>query len=181
VESLKGQLLIASATLLDPNFKQTVVLVAEHGEEGAMGLVLNRPSETSVAEAVPHLEGLGGENALVFVGGPVETAAVVVLAEFDDPDNAASLVFGDVGFVPADADTSVLAGATRRARIFAGYAGWAAGQLEAELEEEAWILEPALVEDVFSADAEQLWPAVLRRKGGAFRVLAMMPSDPSLN
>jgi putative transcriptional regulator len=181
VESLKGQLLIASATLLDPNFKQTVVLVAEHGEEGAMGLVLNRPSPAAVSDAVPHLEGLAVDDEPVFVGGPVEPAAVVVLAEFDEPDEAASIVFADVGFVPADADTSVLGATTRRARVFAGYAGWAAGQLESELEEAAWILEPARPDDVFSAAADSLWPSVLRRKGGTFRVLAMMPADPSLN
>jgi putative transcriptional regulator len=181
VESLRGQLLIASATLLDPNFRQTVVLVAEHGEEGAMGVVLNRPSPSVVAEAVPHLEDLVPEGERVYVGGPVEPDAVVVLAEFEEPDEAASLVFGDVGFVGADADGALLEAATRRSRVFAGYAGWAAGQLEAELEEEAWILEPARADDVFAADAEGLWQTVLRRKGGTFRVLAMMPSDPSLN
>src|SRR5919197_742780 len=107
MESLKGQLLIASATLLDPNFRQTVVLVAEHGEEGALGLVLNRPSPTPVAEAVPHLE---------------------EIAEFDEPDEAASLVLDDIGFIPADADPQLLGAGTRRSRVFAGYAGWGAGQ-----------------------------------------------------
>src|SRR4051794_25360918 len=129
MESLRGQLLIASATLLDPNFRQTVVLVAEHGEEGAMGVVLNRPSTAAVAEAIPNLEGLGAADDLVFVGGPVEPSAVVVLAEFDDPGDAASHVFGDVGFVASDDEGVLVSGGTRRSRVFAGYAGWAAGQL----------------------------------------------------
>src|SRR5207253_2553982 len=144
------------------------------GEEGAMGLVLNRPSPATVSDAVPHLEGLAVEDDAVFVGGPVEPAAVVVLAEFDEPVEAASIVLADIGFVPADADAAVLGATTRRARVFAGYAGWAPGQLEAELEEAAWILEPARPDDVFSGAADQLWQSVLRRKGGTFRVLAMM-------
>ena len=113
----------------------------------------------------------------VYVGGPVEPQAVLVLAEFDEPEDSASLVIDDIGFLPAETD---VAPATRRARVFAGYAGWSAGQLEAELEEDAWILEPALAEDVF-APRDDLWGDVLRRKGGQFAVLALMPPDLSLN
>src|SRR5207253_8200261 len=131
-QSLRGQLLIASPALLDPNFARTVVLVVEHNDEGAMGIVLNRPSTAAVAEAVPPLEDLVGEDEAVFVGGPVEPAAVVVLAEFEDTDAAAAIVFGDLGFLRADADPSVLDVAARRFRVFAGYSGWGAGQLEAE-------------------------------------------------
>jgi putative transcriptional regulator len=142
-----------------------------------MGVVLNRPAEVSVDEAAPELSALVEPEEPVFVGGPVEPQAVLVLAEFDEPDDSASLVLGDIGFLPAETDT---APATRRARVFAGYAGWSAGQLEAELEEDAWILEPALPEDVFAA-GEDLWGDVLRRKGGQFAVLALMPPDLSLN
>src|SRR5712691_9504335 len=123
MDSLKGQLLLASAGLLDPNFHRTVVLIAEHSEEGAMGIVLNRPGDVSVGEATPPLEPLVGPGEPVFVGGPVEPA-------------------------------------TRRARVFAGYAGWTAGQLEAELAESSWIIEPALPEDVFAGAGEDLWSAV---------------------
>ena len=123
MDSLKGQLLLASPALFDPNFRRTVVLVTEHNDEGAAGLVLNRPSETAVADAVPDLLPLVDDDERVFVGGPVQEQAVLVLAEFDDPDDAAMLVVGDVGFVPGDGDFDVLAGATRRARVFAGYAG----------------------------------------------------------
>lgn len=178
MDSLKGQLLIATAGLLDPNFHRTVVLIAEHSEEGAMGLVLNRPAEVAVADAAPQLESLVGPDEPVFVGGPVESQAVVVLAEFEEPEEAAALVLADVGFMPAETEVEP---ATRRARVFAGYAGWSAGQLEAELEENAWIVEPARPEDVFAALGEDVWSDVLRRKGGRFAVLSLMPPDPSLN
>jgi putative transcriptional regulator len=178
---LRGQLLIASPALRDPNFHRTVVLLAEHGEEGAMGLVLNRPSDAAAAEATPTLAHLVEADAVVHVGGPVEPQAVIVLAEFDDPAEAAAVVFGDVGFVPAEADTDELGEHTRRVRLFAGYAGWGPGQLEAELEEESWIVEEPLAEDVFTATPDGLWSAVLRRKGGPYALVATMPPDPSLN
>ena len=180
-ESLRGQLLIASPALLDPNFARTVVLVVEHNDEGAMGVVLNRPTTASVAEAVPALEDLVDDDEPIFAGGPVEPAAVVVLAEFDDTEAAAALVFGDLGFLRADADPSVLESAARRFRVFAGYAGWGAGQLEAELALPSWFVETPELEDVFSDDPEHLWNAVLRRKGGQFALIATMPPDPSLN
>jgi putative transcriptional regulator len=181
VESLRGQLLIATPVIVDPNFRRTVVLVAEHTEDGAMGLVLNRPSETLVSEAVPPLQELVGDGEPVYVGGPVEPSAVVVLAEFDDPEEAGSIVVGNVGFVVADPDeVAVSTPSLQRSRVYAGYAGWSAQQLEDELEEEAWFLEPALPEDAF-ADPEALWSDVLRRKGGEYSVIAMMPDDPSVN
>ena len=180
-ESLRGQLLIASPALFDPNFRRAVVLVTEHTDEGAMGLVLNRPTEAEVVDAVPPLEDLVDAGACVHVGGPVQPTAVVVLAEFDDVEESAALVLEDIGFVRADVEPGALPVSTRRARVFAGYAGWGEGQLEAELEEESWIVEPALPEDVFAEEAEELWSRVLRRKGGQYAVVALMPPDPSLN
>lgn len=174
-ETLRGRLLVAAPSLLDPNFARSVVLIAEHGEGGAMGLVLNRPSETSVAEAVPELSQLSGGGEPVYVGGPVSTDSVLALAEVEDPDDASELVLGDVGFVQ---DPDVVA---RRGRIFVGYAGWSAGQIEVELDEEAWIVVPAEVDDVFSSEPDGLWSEVLRRQGGPFALLATMPLDPSLN
>jgi putative transcriptional regulator len=180
MESLRGKLLIATPVILDPNFRRTVVLLAEHSEEGAMGLVLNRPSETLVADAVPPFEALVPEGEPVYLGGPVEPSAVVVLAEFDDPAEAGSIVLGDIGFVVAEPEEVAGSTAIRRSRVYAGYSGWSAKQLEAELEEEAWFVEPARPEDVF-ADAESLWSDILRRKGGEYSVIALMPEDPSLN
>jgi putative transcriptional regulator len=181
MESLRGRLLIASPALLDPNFHRAVILVGEHGEEGAMGVVLNRPSETEVAEAVPALGDLVEAGATVSVGGPVAPSSVLVLAELDDPDLVADeFVVDGVGFVRGDADTALVAAAAGRARVFAGYAGWTAGQLEAELEQESWIVEDAIADDVF-AEADELWSLVLIRKGGPYVLVATMPPDPSLN
>lgn len=179
--SLRGTLLIASPTLIDPNFLRTVVLVTEHSHEGAMGVVLNRPSPARVGEAVPELSPLVGERSAVYVGGPVQPEALIVLADFRDREAAATIVVADVGFVSADVDTELLVDATRQARVFAGYAGWGPGQLEAEVEEGAWIVEAPVPGELFAPDADSLWSAVLERKGGRFALLARMPLDPSLN
>jgi putative transcriptional regulator len=181
MDSLKGQLLLASPALFDPNFRRAVVLVTEHTEEGAAGLVLNRRSETTVAEAVPALVPLVSEEDRVYVGGPVQQSAVLVLARFEDPDGAAELIVGDIGFVPAEADFALLAGTTREARVFAGYAGWGPGQLESELEGASWIVEAADALDLFPEPQTDIWSTVLRRKGGVYKVVALMPDDPSRN
>jgi putative transcriptional regulator len=177
---LKGQLLIAGPGLLDPNFWRTVVLVGEHSDEGALGVVLNRPSETTVDEAAPELAGLAEDMGYVHVGGPVQPSAVVVLAEFTEPRDEETLVVESIGFLPAEIDPEEL-GELRRARIYVGYAGWGPGQLDGELEEGSWIVEPAAANDVFTVEPNALWSSVLYRKGGTYRVLATMPPDPSRN
>jgi putative transcriptional regulator len=181
VESLRGQLLIAGAGLFDPNFRRTVILVGEHTDEGALGVVLNRPTPLTVLEVVPALAELAGGEERVFVGGPVQPEAAVLIAEFEEPGLADMPVFGSIGFLIGDVDPGAVE-RFHRARIFAGYAGWGPGQLEAELETGSWILEPALPEDVFNSDPERLWSNVLRRKGGRdFSLLSTMPFDPSTN
>jgi putative transcriptional regulator len=179
--SLRGQLLVAAPTLRDPNFQRTVVLVCDHSEEAAMGLVLNRPLEVTVREAVGMLAELVDEDAPVFAGGPVQPDSVLALGDFTDPSEAVELAFESVGFVASTDDPASLADATRRVRVFAGYAGWGPGQLEAELAGETWLVEPALVEDVFADRGDDLWRAVLERKGGQYRLVARMPENPSLN
>jgi putative transcriptional regulator len=181
VDSLRGTLLVAGPGLVDPNFRRTVVLVGEHSDDGAMGVVLNRPSPATVDEAVPALAGIVGEEDVVHVGGPVQPEAVVVLGEFAEPERAGVLVFGTVGFLPGEVDDADDLGPLSRARVFAGYAGWGPGQLEDELAQAAWIVEEALVDDVFTDEPDDLWSAVLRRKGGQFAVIAAMPPDPALN
>jgi putative transcriptional regulator len=180
VESLKGYLLVAGPALVDPNFWRAVVLVGEHSEDGALGVILNRASDATVDEALPELAALADDLGAVHVGGPVQPSAIVVLADFVEPDRAGSLVIDSVGFLPSEVDPDSL-GELRRARVYAGYAGWGPGQLDGELEEGSWIVEPAIPEDVFTADPDTLWGDVLRRKGGPFGVLALMPPDPSLN
>jgi putative transcriptional regulator len=180
-DSLAGRLLVASTTLVDPNFARSVVLIGLHSEEGALGLVLNRPSNSTVASAVPQLEQLIEDGEPVFVGGPVQSSAVVMLAEFEDPTAAGLLVMGRIGLPAPDASLEDLAQATTRRRVYAGYAGWAEGQLDAEIEAGDWIAQDALPDDVFSVEPEQLWSSVLERKGGQYALLARMPLDPSLN
>jgi putative transcriptional regulator len=180
VESLRGHLLVASPALLDPNFRRTVVLVTEHTDDGAAGLVLNRPSLVEVAAAVPDLEALVDDDEQVWVGGPVQPETVLVLGEFLDPDDAEVPLFESLGFPSLDEPEEIIPATTRR-RVFAGYAGWGAGQLEEEVANEDWILEPALADDAFTDDPEELWREILRRKGGIYELVARMPEDPSLN
>jgi putative transcriptional regulator len=181
IESLAGQLLLASPTLQDPNFARTVVLVGVHSEEGAMGVVLNRPSAVTIGEAAPLLEQAVGELEPVFVGGPVQPTSIVFLAEFIDPSPAGLLVLGRIGFPAPDAGIEELAQTTARRRVFAGYAGWGSGQLDAEVADGDWIAHTALPQDIFSDAPEELWSSVLTRKGGSYALIARMPLDPSVN
>ena len=179
-DSLRGKLLIASPALVDPNFARTVVLITEHNDEGAMGVVLNRPSETAVEDVASELSELVVDEP-VFIGGPVQPQALVVLAEFNDPEAAAWIVAADVGFVSAESEYDDLGRAIRRGRVYAGYSGWGAGQLEGELAEDAWIVEPPMPAELFPDDPLTLWQDVLAHKGGPFALIARMPDDPSLN
>jgi putative transcriptional regulator len=173
-ESVSGQLLIASPSMSD-YFRRRVVLVVEHNDEGAFGLVLNQPSESTVGEVSPELAELIGAEHVLHVGGPVQPSAVTAIGEHLDPAEATKLIIGSVvGMVDLD-DAPELA----RVRVFAGYTGWGPGQLDAELEAEAWILSDADPDDPFAEG--DLWATVLGRKGGEFTLLARMPPDPSLN
>jgi putative transcriptional regulator len=172
-ESLNGRLLIASPSMPD-YFHRAVILVVEHSDQGAFGLVLNRPSETTVGDASPELAELIGDDHLIHVGGPVQPNAVTAVGEHSDPADATKLIVGTVGMVDLDDPPEL-----HRLRVFAGYAGWAGGQLDDELEQEAWILDDARLDDPFGNG--DLWADVLRRKGGEFALLARMPPDPSVN
>lgn len=179
-ETLRGKLLVASPALSDPNFARSVVLLTEHGDEGALGIVLNRPSQAVAGELVPDLATVTGDEP-VYVGGPVQPNAVILLAEFSDPSLAAWIVVADVGLASAESDLGDLEPGVRRGRLYAGYSGWAPGQLEDEIDEDAWIVEPPLPAELFPDDPQSLWANVLARKGGQFALLARMPADPSLN
>jgi putative transcriptional regulator len=184
VESLRGQLLIASPTLQDPNFRRTVVLICEHSDEGALGLVLNRATALAADEAAPELAAVLGDGARLHAGGPVQPESIVLLAEFGDDGEQpgeALLVTGGLGLVLQGAELDALEDTAERARAFLGYAGWAPEQLESELEREDWILLDAEPDDAFTDDPEALWSQVLARKGGEYALLATMPPDPSLN
>jgi len=181
MRDLQGKLLVASPTLLDPNFARTVIAIANHDEDGALGIVLNRPSDTEVAEAVPDLAEVVEADEVVFVGGPVQPASIVVLAQFADPGQAAYLVTGDVGLVGDATGLDHLDEVTERRRIFAGYAGWGPGQLEAELAAGAWVVADFRLDDAFAVEPTELWRTVLRRQPGRVAWLANYPDDPSVN
>ena len=172
-ESLTGKLLIASPSMPD-YFHRSVIVVVEHSDEGAFGLVLNRPSETTVGQASPELVEVIGEEHVLFVGGPVQPNAVTAIGEHLDPSDATKLIVGAVGMVDLDEPPEL-----SRLRVFAGYAGWSAGQLDGELEQEAWIVEEIHPDDPFAEG--DLWAGALNRKGGEYSLLARMPPDPSVN
>lgn len=180
MESLRGRLLISSGGLFDPNFRHTVVLVGEHNEAGALGVVLNRPLDVTVHDAVPALSSFVAPEEPLFQGGPVQPSSAVLLAEVAHPELADILVFGSIGFligeIPEDVRPGVL-----RARVFLGYSGWGPGQLEAEMAHDSWIIDPAREDDVFTDVPELLWSRVLERKGPEYQRLSRMPFDPTMN
>jgi putative transcriptional regulator len=180
VENLRGHLLVAGASLWDPNFRRTVVLIGHHDDEGAVGVVLNQPLEATVEEAAPPLSSLVHPGEPIFRGGPVQPEAAVVLADFEDPTRAGVLALDSIGFLPDEADEDSLGG-LRRARVFAGYAGWGAGQLEAELAEDSWHATPAFPGDIFTERPDELWASAVGRLGAPFRMLTTMPLDPTMN
>ena len=196
--SLAGALLVAAPTLDDPNFARSVVLLLDHDDEGALGVVLNRPSDVATRDAVP-LPGMPGwadvlsEPAVVHVGGPVTPDAVVCLGRIrrhgkGGPGSAAARALpgwtplaGVIGAVDLENEPVDLLDALDGLRVFAGYAGWGPGQLDAELERDDWILEPATLPDAFANEPRDLWQTVLTRKGGSYALVARMPADPSSN
>lgn len=181
IDSLRGQLLIAGATLPDPNFSRSVVLVCEHSEEGALGLVLNRPGDLVVGEAAPELAELLGDDAVIDSGGPVQPDALLVLAEFEDAGSAGIRIVENVGLVGDGSEVEDLVQQTRRARVFAGYAGWGPDQLEDEVGEGAWYVVPAEPGDAFTDDPEHLWRDVLARQPGELARVSLVPAEPRLN
>ncbi|MBT8397889.1 MAG: hypothetical protein HKO65_09880 [Gemmatimonadetes bacterium] len=180
MESLRGRLLISSGRLHDPNFRHTVVLVGEHNEDGALGVVLNRALEVTVEQIAPPLGPLVPPGDRLYEGGPVQPEGLVLLAELKEPELLDLPVFESIGFlvgnVPGDIKPSIL-----RARVFSGYSGWGPGQLEAEMAADSWILEPAGVDDVFTDAPDLLWSRVLKRKGPEYQQLSRLPFDPSMN
>jgi putative transcriptional regulator len=180
VKTLKGKLLISAGSLFDPNFRHTVVLIGEHDGDGAVGVILNRTLEEKVAETVPLLAGLVAPGETLFEGGPVAPDQAVLLAEVARPDLLDVPVFGAVGFLTGDVPSAVRP-SVLRARVFLGHAGWGPGQLEAELEQGSWIVDPARSDDAFGPAPDTLWRRVLERKGPRYAMLARVPFDPSTN
>jgi putative transcriptional regulator len=188
MEPVAGSLLVAAPTMADPNFARTIVLLLDAGNDGALGVVLNRPTELEVAAVLaPWAEVVSGPDVL-FQGGPVETDSALAVAAIRNDSQADDeepvgwrRVFASTGLVDLDAPVELLAPAVSSLRIFAGYAGWGAGQLEDEIAEGAWYVVPAESGDAFLDDPSGLWARVLRRQGGQLAMLATMPAEPTLN
>lgn len=180
---LKGRLLVATPALSDPNFARTVVLVLEHGDEGAVGVVLNRPSETEVADPLPGWQRLANDPRVLFVGGPVSPDAAICLARSwpDEEVHAYQPILDGLGTVDLSVDPDDVAGGLAAVRVFVGYAGWGAGQLEDEIEAGAWFVVNASSDDALSPEPDGLWEAVLRRQVGTLALFANFPTNPSLN
>ena len=183
VSSLKGRLLVANPLLPDPNYDRTVVLVLAHEDEGALGLVLNRPSDTDIDAPLPRWGRLAAEPPVVFVGGPVAPGAAICLARVPEgePSEGWIPLLGELGTLDLEQDPDDLVVGVEALRIFAGYSGWGEGQLEQEINVGAWFVLPADPDDPMSDDPEQLWKRVLRRQGGKLALVGAFPPDPSLN
>ena len=188
MESLRGRLLVAAPPLVDPNFDRTVVLMLEHGEEGALGIVLNRPSETPIDDVLPEWRALATDPTQVFVGGPVSPDSVIALVRGPLGTTIESFVpilpdvgDGALGTIDLALDPLDLGAALDELRVFVGYAGWGAGQLEGELEADAWFVTTLERSDPFSTAPEDLWRAVLRRQRGRLAMFANYPADAGTN
>ncbi len=178
MESTRGKLLVAAPSLFDPNFRLTVLLMLEHGSEGALGLVLNRPSELPVHEAIDGWAEAASEPAVIFVGGPVNQSTVIALASIalDDADDNWTQIIGRVGSIDLDKRPEQIGGLDE-VRIFAGFSTWSAGQLEAELAENSWFVLEYLPTDPFANDPEELWWEVMARQSGELRQLRNYPRN----
>jgi putative transcriptional regulator len=188
-EALAGRLLVATPMLGDPNFRRSVVLVVEHeAEQGTIGVVLNRPTKVPVGQVLEPWTELATDPSVVFTGGPVSPNSALGLAIVpgeDEPVGWRALdgmtLRSRIGLVDLDAPPQLLEGGIASLRVFAGYAGWGPGQVQAEIEEGAWYVLPAEPSDAFAAEPERLWPMVLRRAGGTLALVATYPDDPALN
>ena len=177
-----GELLIATPGMHDGTFDRTVILLIDHAEnEASMGLVLNRPSEILVADALPSMATVA-QPPVLFLGGPVEEGTALVLAEPVDPASPSMHHMRDgVGLLDMASPEGDLIQGLLRVRVFSGYAGWGPRQLETELRNGAWITAAARPDDLWTDEADTLWARVLRRQGGLTRFLDSYPDQPWLN
>ncbi len=179
-----GMLLVATPQLLDPNFADTVVLLLDVDENGALGVVLNRPTGVPVAEVLGDWSDVVAEPEVLFRGGPVSTEGALAVAQLrreDDVPVGFREVVDGLGVVDLDTPVELVDGTFTGMRIFAGYAGWGADQLQGEIEEGSWYVVPGEPLDVFRMDPTDLWRDVLRRQPGELAWHSTRPVDPDLN
>lgn len=177
--SLRGSLLVANPAMVDPNFDHTVVLLLEHSRDGALGVVLNRPTDRTVDEVLPAWAAAAVAPAVVFNGGPVQAELAIGLGRSSSTDTDGwSPVAGGIGVVDFDLG---MVGAVSQVRLFAGYAGWGPGQLEAEIDGRGWFLTQPAPDDILTDAPGNLWRAVLRRQRVGLAMLTSFPPDVTLN
>jgi putative transcriptional regulator len=174
-------LLVATPLLSDPHFARTVVYLLEHDGGGTVGVIVNRPSHTPVGQVLPDWHDVVTGPAVVFGGGPVQPDGALCLGQLTTDGPGVRRVVDGVGTVDLDGDAPLLAGLTRRLRIFAGHSGWEPGQLDREIAEGGWWVVSGSVEDVFSESPRTLWRTVLRRQRPPLNLLSTYPPDPLLN
>jgi putative transcriptional regulator len=185
--SLTGRLLVATPALGDRNFDRTVVLLLDHDADGALGVVINRPTQVAVGDILPPWSTYASEPGVVFQGGPVSSDSALGLASLagvardDNEPLGFRRLYNGIGLIDLDAPPEVLIGEMSSLRIFAGYAGWAAEQVESEISEGAWYVVDAEPADPFSFRPGELWRHVLRRQGGDLAMVATYPEDPTMN
>lgn len=178
-QKLAGSLLLAHPGLLDPNFRRSIILLSQHSDEGAMGVIINRPTGKTLSE-------LSGDFALgeladvpVFCGGPVKDKQLILSAwESSDESGVFKLYFG---LDPEKAAEMKRTNDELVVRAFLGYSGWTGGQLEGELQQNAWVVAPMDGGLLQESDASDLWRTVIGRISPELRLLAEAPDDPTLN
>ncbi|WP_433266853.1 YqgE/AlgH family protein [Actinosynnema sp. CS-041913] len=181
-----GSLLVAAPSLVDPNFRRTVVYVIDHRGEGTLGVVLNRPSEVAVHDVLPAWGPHASRPQAVYIGGPVEQKTALCLAALRTGEDHRSIdgvvnVHGPVALIDLDSDPDSLMPKVRGLRVFAGYSGWGVDQLAGEIDRGDWIVVPGLPDDVLSPPNTDLWGRVLRRQGMPTALLATFPLDVRRN
>lgn len=178
-----GQLLVATPTLVDPNFARTVIFVLDHDEDGALGVVINRPSELPLRSVLPTWADSVTEPPMLFAGGPVaqDSALALGMSTGVGPHVGFRRLTGDYGLVDLDAEPADLGDDLVGVRVFSGYAGWTSGQLEAEIAERSWYVVNTRPDDLLNPSPERLWRTVLRRQPGELAYVATFPDDPGMN
>ena len=180
---MTGRLLVATPLLEHPTFRRTVILILDHAEHGALGVVVNRPSDVDVDSVLPSWQPLATSPRRLFTGGPVRQESALCLAQMPGDDQYEGLrrIIGSIAVVDLDLDPQDVVGRVSALRVFVGYAGWSPGQLEDEIDEGSWFVVDSEPRDAFSDDPDDLWRSVLRRQRGELAYVASYPSDPELN
>ncbi|AUM19099.1 YqgE/AlgH family protein [Rhodococcus ruber] len=181
-----GTLLVSATDLVEPTFRRTVVYIVEHGDVGSLGVVLNRTSDTAVQAVLPQWTELSAAPKALYVGGPVRRDSALCLGTLRvgvsvDGVPGVRRIDGRVVMIDLDSDPAVIAPLVEGIRIFAGYAGWSAGQLDGELGNDDWMVISALPQDILGPPRVDLWARVLRRQPLPLALLATHPIEVERN